>query len=274
MSTLENVREVVEHLWPLAGAESWDSPGLAVGDPAAEVTHIHLAVDAVLETVDEAVAMGADLLLVHHPLLFHGVTSVAADTTKGAVVQRLISHSAGLLAVHTNADVVSTGTSRVLAHQLGLLDQAAIQKSAGDPTGSTGLGVVGTAPQPLTLMALARQLTDVLPPTAGGVRVAGDHDRVVSRIALCGGAGDSLLGHPDVLGADVYITSDLRHHPASDARELMLMGRGPALVDISHWASEWLWLDTAAAQLRLALTDVEITLSDLRTDPWDFAVVR
>jgi dinuclear metal center YbgI/SA1388 family protein len=272
--SLEHVRATVETLWPLNGAEPWDSPGLVVGDPGAAVGRIHLAVDAVLDTVDEAVSTGADLLLVHHPLLFRGVTTVAGDTTKGAVVQRLISAGTALLAAHTNADVVATGTSRVLAHQLGLVDQAPITPSRTDPSGTTGLGVVGRFAQPMTLMALARLLSDILPPTAGGVRVAGDHDRVVSSVALCGGAGDSLLSEPAVLGADVFITSDLRHHPASDARDLMLLGRGPALVDISHWASEWLWLDTAAAQLREALHDVEVTLSDLRTDPWDFTVVQ
>jgi dinuclear metal center YbgI/SA1388 family protein len=274
VSTLGSVNAAVEKLWPLAGAESWDSPGLAVGDPEATVTHIHLAVDAVLDTVDEALGMGADLLLVHHPLLFRGATTVAESTTKGAVIARLVRGGAGLIAAHTNADVVATGTSRVLAHQLGLTDQRPIQASADDATGQTGLGIVGTSESPITLMALARLLTDILPPTAGGVRVAGDHESVVSTIALCGGAGDSLLDHPAVLAADVYITSDLRHHPASDARELLRLGRGPALVDISHWAAEWLWLDTAAAQLRQALPDVEVTLSDLRTDPWDFAVVR
>lgn len=274
MPHLQSVREAVEALWPLRGAEGWDAPGLAVGDPTASVEHIHLAVDAVLDTVDEAIALGADLLLVHHPLLFHGVTSVAADTTKGAVVQRLITGGTALLAAHTNADVVTTGTSRVLASQLGLVAQRPLEASASDPSGETGLGIVGRFEKPMTLMALARLLTDLLPPTAGGVRVAGDHERVIETVALCGGAGDSLLGNPSVTAADVFITSDLRHHPASDARELMLLGRGPALVDVSHWASEWLWLDTAAAQLRQKLHDVEVTISDLRTDPWDFAVVR
>ncbi|AMM20963.1 Nif3-like dinuclear metal center hexameric protein [Frondihabitans sp. PAMC 28766] len=274
MPTLDAVRDAVHTLWPLQGAESWDSPGLVVGDPAASIEHIHLAVDAVLDTVDEAIEMNADLLLVHHPLLFRGVMTVAADTTKGAVIQRLIAGDVALLAAHTNADVVATGTSRVLAHQLGLVDQTPIAPSATDPSGATGIGIVGRLEQPTTLMALARQLTDILPPTAGGVRIAGDHERVVTTVALCAGAGDSLLGDPAVLAADVYITSDLRHHPASDARELMLLGRGPALIDTSHWASEWLWLDTAAAQLRQALPDLEVTLSDLRTDPWDFAVVR
>jgi len=271
VSTLASVNAVVERLWPLSGAESWDSPGLVVGDPAQPVTHVHLAVDAVLDVVDETLAIGADLLLVHHPLLFRGVTTLAESTTKGAVVSRLVRGGVGLVAAHTNADVVETGTSRALAHQLGLVDQRPL--TTGTAPG-TGLGIVGRLPRPTSLVSFARQLGELLPPTASGVRVAGDPERVLETVALCAGAGDSLLGHPDVLGADVYLTSDLRHHPASDARDLMLLGRGPALVDVSHWASEWLWLDTAAAQLRAALDDVEVTLSDLRTDPWDFTVVQ
>jgi len=272
VSTLEAVGLAVEQLWPASGAESWDAPGLIVGHPSTPVHHLHLAVDAVLETADEALGMGADLLLVHHPLLLRGVTTVDETTTKGALIAKLIRGGASLLAAHTNADVVATGTSRVLAHQLGLVDAVPLDPTA--PGATTGIGVVGRFEHPLTLMALARLLTDILPPTASGVRVAGDHERVVETVALCAGAGDSLLGHPRLQGADVYITSDLRHHPASDARERMLLGRGPALVDVSHWASEWLWLDTAAAELRRVLPDVEVTLSDLRTDPWDFAVVR
>ncbi|ROQ41146.1 dinuclear metal center YbgI/SA1388 family protein [Frondihabitans sp. PhB188] len=270
MVTLDAVGAAVERLWPLSGASSWDSPGLAVGDPASEVRRIHLAVDAVLDTADEAVELGADLLLVHHPLLFRGVTTVAESTTKGAVIARLIRGSCALLAAHTNADVVVTGTSRAIASRLGLTGQRPIEASTPD----TGIGIVGRAAQPITLMALARALSDFLPPTAGGVRVAGDHDRVVETIALCGGAGDSLLDDPSVVASDVYITSDLRHHPASDARDRMLLGRGPALIDISHWASEWLWLEQAAVELRAELPGVEITVSELRTDPWDFAVVR
>jgi putative NIF3 family GTP cyclohydrolase 1 type 2 len=92
-------------------------------------------------------------------------------------------------------------------------------------------------------------------------------------VAVCGGAGDSLLGNPAVRGADAYITADLRHHPASEAREQAAFG-GPALLDVSHWASEWLWLETAAEQLRAALPGVTVEVSELRTDPWDFAILH
>jgi dinuclear metal center YbgI/SA1388 family protein len=269
--TLASVYEAVEQLWPLNGAESWDAPGLLSGDPAARVERIVLAVDAVAATVDEAIEREADLLLVHHPLLMRGVTSVAEDRYKGALLARLIRADCALLAAHTNADVVADGTSDVLAARLGLAGTSPIAPTA---DGMTGIGRVGTLPEPTTLGALARRVADLLPPTAGGVRAAGDYHQPVTRVALCGGAGDSLLATDAVRGADVYITADLRHHPASEAREQALVSGGPALIDVSHWASEWLWLDTAAEQLRAALPGVSVEVSELRTDPWDFAILQ
>jgi dinuclear metal center YbgI/SA1388 family protein len=269
-TTLADVQAVVESLWPRAGAEPWDAVGLVAGDPASEVRRIHLAVDAVLDTVDEAVTGDAQLLLTHHPLLLRGVTSVAEDRSKGAVVARLIRGGCALLAAHTNADVVARGTSAVFAERLGLSDLRPIEPSA---DGSGGLGRFGELARPVPLGRFARAVADLLPATAQGIRVAGEYEREVRSVALCAGAGESLLQHPAVLAADVYVTSDLRHHPASEAVEAARLGRGPALVDVSHWASEWLWLDVAAEQLRAVLPGVDVVVSELRTDPWEFAIV-
>ncbi|PYY63461.1 Nif3-like dinuclear metal center hexameric protein [Curtobacterium sp. MCPF17_003] len=269
MPTLRELQAVIEDLWPAAGAESWDSVGLVAGDPDATVEHVHLAVDAVPATAREAVELGAELLLTHHPLLLRGVTTIAESTYKGSVLATLVRGGSALLAAHTNADVVTTGTSAVLADRLGLTEQCPLDAGA-DP--DTGIGRVGVLPEGTTLGALARKLVDLLPPTATGVRVSGDFDQPVRTVALCAGAGDSLLGHPAVLDADVYITSDLRHHPASEFREQALLDGGPALIDTSHWATEWLWLDVAAEQLRTR-AGVRVTVSELRTDPWDFAVL-
>jgi dinuclear metal center YbgI/SA1388 family protein len=273
MPTLRELQAVIEDLWPAAGAESWDAVGLVAGDPDATVEHVHLAVDAVPATARETVELGAGLLLTHHPLLLRGVTTIAESTYKGSVLATLVRGDSALVAAHTNADVVTTGTSAVLADRIGLTDQRPLDPGSGpgsDP--ATGIGRVGVLAEGTTLGALARKLVDLLPPTATGVRVSGDFDQPVRTVALCAGAGDSLLGHPAVLAADVYITSDLRHHPASEFREQALLGGGPALIDTSHWATEWLWLDVAAAQLRDA-AGVRVTVSDLRTDPWDFAVL-
>lgn len=269
--TVADVVHVAEQLWPLSGSEPWDAVGLISGDPHAEVRKLHLCVDAVPDNVAEAVDSGADLLLAHHPLLLRGVTSVAEDHFKGAVLSRLIRGNCALYAAHTNADVVETGTSAVLAQILGLRDLRPI--GASDQAGD-GLGRVGSLAEPTTLGRLARVLADVLPPTASGVRVSGDYDAAVATVALCAGAGDSYLDEPLVRSADVYITSDLRHHPASAFRETAKLTGGPALIDVSHWASEWLWLDTAAGELRNALPGVTVTVSELRTDPWDFAIVQ
>lgn len=270
MTTLADAVAAVERLWPLAGAESWDAPGLLSGDPRAPLSRILLAVDAVSDTVDEAVELDADLLLVHHPLLMRGVTTVAESTAKGSLVARLIRGRCALIAAHTNADIVETGTSARLASILGVQDARPIVETAP----GVGLGRVGALPEPTTLGALARRLASILPPTATGVRVAGAFDRSVQTVAVCGGAGDSLIGETAVRAADVYITADLRHHPASEAVETARVAGGPALIDVSHWASEWLWLETAAAELRAELPGVEVLVSELRTDPWDFVVVQ
>jgi len=268
---LSEVLSVAERLWPTAGAEGWDAPGLVTGSPTQSVSSIHLVVDAVAESLDEAIAAGADLVIAHHPLLLRGVKSVAETHYKGATIAKLIRSGTALLSAHTNADVVAEGTSAVLAEKLGLTGIRPIVPSA--ETG-TGIGRVGTLTDAVSLGRLARTVAELLPPTAGGVRVAGSFDRSMLTVAVCGGAGDSLLSEPAVLAADVYITADLRHHPASEAREQHLLGVGPALIDVSHWASEWLWLDTAAAQLRQALPEASVTVSDVRTDPWDFAIVH
>lgn len=271
MNTLRDIVGFAHTLWPLTGAEQWDAPGLISGDLNQPVNRILLAVDAVSATVEQAVQVKADLLLTHHPLLMRGVTSVAEERYKGKLISQLIRGNVALLAAHTNADVVEQGVSDVLARHLGL--QECTPVTSGVVPG-TGIGRVGNLPQALSLGALAQRLADLLPHTAGGVKVSGDFHALVTRVSLCGGAGDSLLATEGVLGSDVYITSDLRHHPAQEAREQAFLSGGPALIDVSHWASEWLWLDVAAQQLQAQFPEIDVEVSDLRTDPWDFLVVQ
>src|SRR5215207_9724962 len=101
---LADVIALVEGWYPPHRAEEWDSVGLVCGDPGAEVRTVLLAVDPVQAVADEAVALDADLVIVHHPLYLKGTTSVAASTSKGKVVHDLIRAGCGLLTAHTNAD--------------------------------------------------------------------------------------------------------------------------------------------------------------------------
>lgn len=270
VTTLREFATAAQQLWPLESAEAWDAPGLIVGRRDWPVRRVLIAVDAVAETVAEAAAGEYDLLLTHHPLLLRGVTTAADDTAKGDLVTSLIEAQCALYAAHTNADIVDSGATQVLAELLGLVDIRVIVPTVSD---RIGLGRVGRLAEPITLGDLARRLTDLLPATAAGIRGAGDWNRPIQTVALCSGAGDSLLGEDLVRSADVYVTSDLRHHTAQEALEQAGVTGGPALLDISHWASEWLWCAAAANELRALLPNVEYVVSDLRTDPWDFAVL-
>lgn len=259
-------------LWPLAGADAWDAPGLIIGSEGRKVSRVLLTVDVTSELVDEAIDGQFDLILSHHPFLMRSVTSVAETTAKGAVVAKAIRAGVDVYSAHTNADIVEDGVSDSLARALGLVE---IKPLASTGNSEIGHGRIGRLAQAASLGDFARHVARVLPSTAQGIKVAGDYESLITTVALCGGAGDSFLQNAIDSGADVYLTSDLRHHPAQDAREAALLNNGaPALIDVSHWAGEWIWLDTAAAQLAQVFPSVQFVVSHLRTDPWDFTITQ
>lgn len=369
--SLQQVVAALEERYDPATAEDWDRVGLVCGDPEAAVRRVVFAVDPVDSVVSEALDWGAQLLVTHHPLLLRGVHSVAADTSKGRRVHRLIAGGCGLLAMHTNADSADPGVNDALADLLGLTDvvplrpipdqvwdkwtvhvpaqdrealaeaffaagagasgpysRAAYWQSArgqyqpergarsgaggvgqielvtsdrlelvaprslrgpltsvlrrqhpyeepaydvvemiAEP-GRRGIGRLGQLRQPINVRSFAERVEQILPATAHGVRVAGGLERQVRSVALCGGAGDSLLSDVRRLGADVYLTADLRHHPVEEH----LSEGGCPLVDVAHWASEWPWLEGAAStlvsDLAVAGLTVETRVSTRPTDPW------
>ncbi|WP_371496782.1 Nif3-like dinuclear metal center hexameric protein [Kitasatospora sp. NBC_00374] len=268
MPKLSDVITVLEEVYPPSWAESWDAVGLVCGDPGAEVERVLFAVDPVQAVVDEAVEWGAGLVVTHHPLYLRGTTSVAATTFKGRVVHTLIRAGIALHVAHTNADHADPGVSDALADAVGLRVTGPLVPDPTDPKGRRGSGRIGVLEPPLPLSAFAAQVAAGLPATAAGVRVAGDPDRLIERVAVCGGSGDSFLAQARAVGVDAYVTADLRHHPASEATEAAPV----ALVDAAHWATEWPWLNLAAGELLTAANRygwaLEAKVSALVTDPW------
>ncbi|MGZ4651823.1 Nif3-like dinuclear metal center hexameric protein [Oryzihumus sp.] len=268
--TLAEVVHALDGLYPPSTAASWDRVGLVTGDPEQPVRRIHLAVDATLAVVQEARDAGADLLVTHHPLLLRGVHSIATTTAKGATVTALVVGDVALYVAHTNADFATPGVCDALATAIGLHDLTPLAQVEGQ-----ALGRVGELPAEESLGDFARRLAGALPAAPGGIRVAGPAQGRVRRVAVVGGAGDDMFDAVRASGADVYVTADLRHHPVLEARE-EARGGTPYLVDAGHWATESLWLGSAREELLRALgergTTVEVHISTLRTDPWDFVV--
>jgi len=267
--TLADVVALLDEWYPPETADSWDAVGLVGGHPDDEVRRVLFAVDPAPVVAEEAAEWGADLLVVHHPLFLKGVHGVAATTPKGRTFTTLARAGCALLTAHTNADQAVDGVSQAMADVLGLADQRPLLPAERP---GTGTGRVGTV-VPTTLRGFAETVAAALPRTAHGVRVAGDPDRPVRTVALCGGAGDFLLDQLAASEADVYVTSDLRHHPAGE----FLEREGPALIDVAHWAAEWTWLPVVAAKLADALGAgpghrLETSVSTIVTDPWTFRI--
>jgi dinuclear metal center YbgI/SA1388 family protein len=270
---LEDVTALLDGWYDPAWAADWDAVGLVCGDPAQPVTRVLLAVDPAPAVVAEAAGWGADLLLCHHPLLLSPVHGVAATTPKGRTVHELGRRGTALFTAHTNADVPADGVNDSLARAVGIVEPRVVLEEGG-PGSGRGHGRIGRLATSITLRDFAERVAAALPGTAHGVRVAGDPDRPVETVAVGSGAGDFLLD--TVLGtdADVYLTSDLRHHRAGE----FLEHDGPALVDVAHWAAEWTWLPVVEAKLLAAVTGlgdtVETRVSEIVTDPWTFRIER
>ena len=254
--TVGDVVALVEAAAPPGLAASWDSNGLICGDPADPVRSILLAVDPVAAVVDEAIDSDVDMIITHHPLYLRGTDHVAATDPKGRSIHRLIRAGIALLNAHTSLDAAHGGVAEALADRVGLTSP------------DQGIGRIGVLPHPVTLRQLASDVAAALPDSAPGLLVGGDLDAVVERIAVSGGAGDSLLQRAREAGADVFLTADLRHHPASEHLE---EGR-PYLLCGTHWATEWVGLEPLACRLEEGARShggsLAVQVSCIVTDPW------
>lgn len=271
--TVADLLEVMDDLYPPGVAEPWDRVGLTVGSRSATVSSVLFTVDCTDAVVAEAVTLGADLVVAHHPLLLKGIHAVDSDHPKGRLVTELVSRGISLVVAHTNADKPRGGVVDALAGALGLRETEPLR--ADDHRAELGgLGRVGRLARPVRLEDFVRRVAGALPSTGGGIRISGDLERIITTVAVQAGAGDDLLDAAREAGADVYVTSDLRHHPAGEARAWT---DAPALIDVPHWAAEWTWLPVVRSQLAAAVAGrtgrVSTAVSSLVTDPWDHVVV-
>ena len=216
---------VIEDFAPLGLQEKWDNSGLCIGSPEDEVSSVLLGLDCTPELVDEAVACGADMIVTHHPLIFSGLKKISAEDPVGEAVIKAVRAGISIYAAHTSADKVLAGVSGAMAARLGL-ENVAILDEDGE---GTGLGVVGDLPQPLT----ASEAVELVKSRFGlkAMRASRPVEGMISRVAMCGGSGGSLIGAAKASGAQLYISGDISYHNFFTTEGFMLM-------DIGHYESE------------------------------------
>ncbi len=263
---LTNLLGTFESLWPLAGAEEWDRPGLTTGNSNQTITKALLCVDVTLEVISEAKQLGCELVISHHPLLLKGVNFLSEDQLKGELVSFAVKNSIAVYSAHTNADIVVDGVSDILAQQLGLASTKPLV-ATGD---GIGHGRIGRLKSPQSLSDYAKFVSSCIPETNAPIRVAGNLNKMIETVAVVGGAGDSFIPAAAQSGADLLITSDLRHHVVLDA---VSDPTNPlALIDISHFAAESLWLKPTQITLSKLIPEVSFVVSSIPTDPWTMSL--
>ena len=203
---VKDIVAVIEEFAPLAIQEGWDNSGLCVGSPENEVSSVLLALDCTETLVDEAIECGADMIVTHHPLIFSGLKKISPEDQVGAAVIKAIRHGIAIYAAHTSADKVIAGVSGAMAAKLNLADVQILDE---DGEG-TGLGVVGNLPQPLT----AEQMIALIKEKFGlkMLKSSRPSEGTISRVAMCGGSGSSLIGAAKRSGAHIYISGDISYH--------------------------------------------------------------
>ncbi len=271
----KTVIDWLEEWAPPSLSEDWDHIGLQVGSTDTEIEKVLVTLEVTPEVAAEAVRERVQLIVSHHPLIHGPLVSLNYKDYIASLVVRLIENRIHFYAAHTNMDAAAGGINDILAERLGLADLVVMRPAAqenGEPydlqnrfVGKTGLGRVGRLPEPRPLRTFAEQVRQTLGLPA--VRVAGDPERIISRVALCGGGGMSLLQWALRADADVYVTGDVRHHDAQNA-----LGQGIAVIDAGHHATERVIAPAMAGYLagKAAAAEelLEVVVSQVNTDPF------
>ncbi len=222
---VKDITAVIEQFAPLSIQENWDNSGLCIGSPESPVTSILLGLDCTPELVDEAIACGADMIVTHHPLIFSGLKKITPDNIVGEAVIKAIKAGISIYAAHTNADKVIAGVSGAMASRLGLKNVQILDE---DGEG-TGLGVVGDLPEPISAEEAIALVKDRF--SLKAMRTSKPLAGKISRVAMCGGSGGSLISAAARSGAQLYISGDISYHNFFTKEGFMIM-------DIGHYESE------------------------------------
>ncbi len=223
---LRAIIDSIESVAPLSYQEEWDNSGMQVGDPGTDVRTVLLTTDVTESVVDEAIMLGCELIVSHHPLLFHGLKQVCGQTPQARMVEKAIKHGIAIYSSHTSMDSWLDGVSGRIAKKIGINDFR-ILVASGE---GYGLGVIGELPEEIDFEAFVDLVKQRM--EAPWVRYIHSRKTGVKRIAVCGGAGAEFIEEAISQGADVYVTADCKYHEFQAAEGRI------GVVDMDHWVSE------------------------------------
>ncbi len=230
---IREIMEILEKYAPLELASSYDNVGLMVGDKTREVTRVLLTLDVDLDVAMEASRLGAELIISHHPLIFNPVRNITADSPAGKCLLYLMENKIAVYSAHTNLDSALGGLNDLAAQFLHLEHTKVLETGC---ESEIGIGRIGSLPNPMSLKALAHTVKQIyrLP----YIRLIGDEDKRIEKVAICTGSGGDLLQDAITKGADAFITGDIKYNVARDAAALNM-----GMIELGHYESEYIVVD-------------------------------
>ncbi len=226
---LIDILALLDQIAPVTLAEKWDNVGLLIGDPEREARALLLGLDPTLSLLEEAISLGADTLVTHHPCIFHPLQSVQITTPTGAFLEKALAHKINVIACHTNFDSTAVGVSDALSTLLGLEKTRPLRPL--DSADTLGLGRIGSYKDAIAFKTFMERVFVAL--DSDTVQIAGKPPQNIQSVALCGGSGSDLVAEAFHQGADVYLSSEIKHSTARWAEDA-----GFCVIDASHYATE------------------------------------
>lgn len=251
---LHDIVTMLDGMAAFASAESWDNVGLLIGNPDSGITGIMVCLDATEDVLDEAVATGCNLLITHHPVIFKPLTAIRTDQPTGRLIARLLAAGVSVVSCHTNLDVARQGVNSELARVIGLTESSPLVPGGNTKDTQQGFGRIGSLPHPIGGEDFIRHVLNATRTPA--IRIAGRLPKTIHRVAVCGGSGSDLCETAQQLGADIFITGEIKHSSARQAE-----ASGFCVADAGHYATERLVTPWLARQLASALKDTETTIA-------------
>ena len=230
----KEIMQVIEAAYPRSAALDFDNVGLLAGRAGKEVNRVYLALDATDAVIDRAIEAGADMLITHHPLIFSPMKRVTDEDFIGRRVVKLIQSDIAYYAMHTNYDVL--GMATFSEKILGIKNSQVLDVTMCEDGNEEGIGRVGDLEKPMTLEECCVYVKHKL--KLGSLKVFGDMNGTVSRLAVSPGSGKSAVAPAIAKGADVLVTGDIGHHDGLDAVE-----QGLAVIDAGHYGTEYIFID-------------------------------
>ena len=257
MAKISDVIHFLQSIAPYELQEEYDNSGLIVGRPDTQIKGILFSLDSTEEVVEEAILLGANLIIAHHPIVFRGLKRFNESNYVERTVMKAIKNDIAILSIHTNLDNVMGGVNSMIADKIGLINTKILQEKKGME--GIGAGIIGELAAPMTPSDFVQWVKNKM--HIGTLKTTRMCFEQITKVAVCGGSGSFLTQAAKKAGAQVFISADFKYHDYFDAENDLI------IFDIGHYESEKFTIDLLYSLISNKFTNFAAHYTKINTNP-------